>query len=214
MKANTYPCIVFDLDGTLADTIDDIVSAVQKTMEHGGLPPESREMIRSNIGGGARNLLIRCMGSAEKAEAELSYFADYYAKHCAEQTTLYPFAKEVLAYYHGECYVALATAKARAATEKILTHFGIAQYFDQVVTADDVQNPKPAPDGIQQIIAKSGFRPEEMVLVGDTTTDIRTGKNAGIKTCCVPYGYGSMEDMLALQPDYSVTSLSELKNLL
>lgn len=210
-----FPCVIFDLDGTLADTMDDIVSAVQNTMEHAGFPPKSKETVRANIGGGARNLLIRCMnGSAELADQELAYFAKFYAEHAAVQTVLYPFAEEVLAYFHERGYVALATAKARAATESILKEFGIAGYFDQVVTADDVSNPKPAPDCIRLIMEKSGFAPEDMVLIGDTTTDMRTGKNAGIHTCCVSYGYGKLEDILPLEPDYTITSLAELKNLL
>ena len=221
MRANThidphrFSCVVFDLDGTLADTMDDIVSAVQKTLDHAGFPPKSKETIRENIGGGARNLLIRCMnGSEELADAELQYFAKYYAEHAVSKTILYPFVEEVLSYYHERGYVALATAKARAATEQILNHFGIAHYFDQVVTADDVSNPKPAPDCINKIIAQSGINPNEIVLIGDTTTDMRTGKNAGISTCCVTYGYGKLEDIIALEPDFSIASLIELKNLL
>lgn len=216
MKAENCPfradCIIFDLDGTLADTIDDIVATAQHIMAQAGFEPKSREAIRALIGGGARKLLVRCFdGSEELADRWLAPFAEHYSTHAVCHTRLYPHAKEILEHYHGRIPLALATAKAEAPTMAILDHFGILPYFSAVVTSDHVTRPKPDGECIQLILDRLHLDPGQVWMVGDTTTDLLTAQNGGVRACAVSYGYGKREDMEALHPDLWIDSLAELK---
>lgn len=205
--------IIFDLDGTLADTLPDIADAANYALRAVGCDEQSYESIRACIGGGAKNLIRRALGveHAELFEETLRIFSARYAEHVVDKTLLYPEVKSVLEYFYGKKRLALATFKSRQGTMKILGHFGILKFFDIIITVDDVANPKPHPECLEKVLAFYHIGPEEAVYIGDTVTDIATGKNAGMQTCAVTYGFGTADEVLYLNPNYAVDSFSGLK---
>jgi len=207
--------IIFDLDGTLANTLPDITAAVKYAMNVVGCPIQSDDEVKACIGGGAKNLIKRTLGEEHKQlfDEALAVFADYYSKHVVDETRLYPDVISVLDHYYGKKHIALATFKARQGTMEILEHFDIRRYFDVVVTVDDVEKPKPDPECLMKVLSVLRAAPGEAVYVGDTITDIKTGKNAGVITCAVTYGFGTTEEVLSQKPDFTISSLKQIKKI-
>jgi len=208
--------IIFDLDGTLANTLPDITAAVKYAMNVVGCPIQSDDTVKACIGGGAKNLIKRTLGEEHKhlLDEALAVFADYYSEHVVNETRLYPDVISVLDHYYGKKHIALATFKARQGTMRILEHFGIRRYFDTVVTVDDVNRPKPDPECLQKILGVLHAAPAEAIYVGDTITDIKTGKNAGVITCAVTYGFGTTEEVFTQNPDCIISSLKLITRII
>ncbi|WP_329885919.1 HAD-IA family hydrolase [Pseudoramibacter faecis] len=210
-----YPYIIFDLDGTLVDTCPDLVKTVQYIIKKYQFEEKPYEFIRGCIGGGARNILLRALG-ADKSELIdfelLPLFSEYYTAHCADTSKVYPGVVDILdGYKQQNKHLAVATFKIRSATEKIFRKFDLMKYFDVIVTADDVDKPKPDPDCILKILDFYGCNKTEAILVGDTKTDYLTGKNAGIDVCMVTYGYGEKNVLQNLTPLYLIDDITEIK---
>lgn len=210
-----YDLLIFDLDGTLVDSAPDIVATVQYIINKYGFEPKDDAFIRNCIGGGARNVLLKSLGQEREGLIDseiLGVFKDYYTENCDVYTVLYPGVKETLEYYRrAGKMIALATYKIRSATEKILKTLNIDQYFELIVTADDVENPKPHPECVQKILKYYKNNPEQAVLIGDTKTDFMTGHNADIDVCAVTFGYGEEEVLRDLKPAYLVETMDEVK---
>lgn len=210
-----YKLIVFDLDGTLVDSAPDIVATVQYIIKEYGFEPKEDAYIASCIGGGARNVLLKALGQdrEQQIDAELlEVFKKYYLANCAVHSKLYPGIRDVLMHYSkAGKKLAVATFKVRNATEKILDVLDIGQYFDVVVTADDVEHPKPDPECILKIVEQIEIGRSKTILVGDTKTDLCTGNNASVDVCAVTYGYGVKEELNALNPTFLISEASELK---
>ncbi len=211
----TLNLVIFDFDGVIIDSAQDLAAAARHSLLYlgSGVPPFP--FIRSCIGGGARNLLLRCLDDDKKDRVDeaLPLFREYYERHCADHTALYPGVREVLEFYSHRKRLALATYKIRTATHKILAALNVDRHFDVVVTADDVQRPKPDAECIDYVLQNLHCSPDDAILVGDTPTDIRTAKNAGISSCAVLYGIGTRQDLAACSPDFMVENILELKNI-
>ncbi|MDO4566931.1 MAG: HAD-IA family hydrolase [Oscillospiraceae bacterium] len=205
--------IIYDLDGTVADTRADIIEAVRKTMLSFGVAAPGDEEIASFIGGGARNVLRRALGEANESRLDeaLPFFAETYNANSAVKTRLYDGVREILAYYEGKKRQTMATFKSRAGTDNILKHFDIEKYFEMVVTADDVERPKPDPECINAILERFGLEPGDALLVGDTPTDMKTGRAAGVVVCAVDYGFAPIEELRDYSPDFEVSNITEIK---
>jgi phosphoglycolate phosphatase len=212
---STFDLIVFDLDGTVIDSAEDLVEAARHSLRHVGSGEPSFAFIKSCIGGGARNLLLRCLDDDKKDRVDqaMAFFRQYYERHCTDHTVLYPGMYEVLRYYAGKKHLALATFKIRTATLRILEHLTVIDCFDVVITADDVSHPKPDPECIQTILQRVHLNPENTLLVGDTSTDVLTGQNAGVATCAVRYGIGSQQQLANAQPTFIIDDIRELKEI-
>lgn len=213
-ESQIYDYLIFDLDGTLVDTCPDIIETVKFIIDQYDFPEKSDAFIRSCIGGGARNVLLKALGADQAAliDAEiLPLFVKHYTEHCDNKTFAYDGVETVLQYYKnlGKA-LSVATFKIRSATEKILKTMNLIDYFDILVTADDVKNPKPHPDCIIAILDFYHCKPAEAILIGDTKTDYLTGFNAGIDVCAVTFGYGDSDEMRALKPAFVIDTLEEL----
>lgn len=213
-----YDYLIFDLDGTLVDTCPDIIETVKYIIDRYGFQQKSDAFIRSCIGGGARNVLLKALGADQAAliDAEiLPLFVAYYTEHCDNKTFAYDGVETVLQHYKNQGKaLSVATFKIRSATEKILKKLKLIDYFDILVTADDVKNPKPHPDCIIAILDYYNCNPAKAVLIGDTKTDYLTGTNAGIDVCGVTFGYGDPDEMRALKPAYVIDTMEELTAVL
>ncbi|MGB8886542.1 MAG: HAD-IA family hydrolase [Candidatus Korobacteraceae bacterium] len=213
--ARTYDVIIFDLDGVVIDSIPDLVAALRHSLHQVGSSDRDPVFVRSCIGGGARNILLRCLdeNKKERIDEAMQTFRAYYEENCTNQTTLFPGVREILEFYSGKTRLALATFKIRPATLKILTQLDVLKYFEVVITADDVQRPKPDPECINRILNNLHSSRDAAILIGDTPTDVSTGKNAGISTCAVLYGIGTRRELDACEPDFIVESILDLKQI-
>lgn len=211
----TFDLVIFDFDGVIIDSAQDLAAAARHSLLQlrSGVP--AFPFIRNCIGGGARNLLLRCLDEDKKdlVDEAMAIFRIYYEQHCTDRTVLFPGVRDVLEFYSHHKRLALATGKIRTATYKILAALNIDHYFDVIVTADDVQRPKPDPECINYVLQKLHCASDTTILIGDTPTDLRTAKNAAISSCAVLYGIGSRRDLDACNPDFIVENILELKNI-
>ena len=211
----TFDVIVFDLDGVIIDSAEDLVAAVRHSVRQAGSADPGFSFVRNGIGIGARNLLLRSLDEDKKDRVDeaMALFREYYEQNCTNHTVLYPGVRDVLALYGHKKQLALATFKIRAATLKILATLGVREYFDVVVTADDVRRPKPDPECINYIVHALHCDPATVLLVGDTRTDVQTGKNAGIATCAVLYGIGTRDELKTATPDFIIDDIRKLRDI-
>jgi len=208
--------MIWDLDGTLADTMPDITEALRAAARAVGYGELTPEQTKNKVGGGARKALAAVFGEDghELVEPAVEYFRRFYSEHCAERSRLYPGVREVLDHFSGTLHCGLATAKIRPATEHLLAALGVVDRFDCIVTADELQRMKPDPQSIELVLAGLRVAPEVTVMVGDMATDIQAGRAAGVHTVGVTYGYGDLEVLQASNADALVDSPLELIELI
>jgi phosphoglycolate phosphatase len=204
-----FPVYLFDIDGTLLDSAQDICGAVRQVLESAGSPPLSFEFLKSYIG----RHLIDCFGdvipncSAEQLDALVAQYRTIYRDRGHTQTTVYPGVAEALAALGGR--KGTATTKGTPTTRLVLEQFGLLPYFDHVQGTDGFPC-KPAPDVIFTALKAMGADVSECLFVGDSPADMEAGKRAGVKTCAVRYGYGKADQLAEFEPDYWVSDLREL----
>lgn len=212
-----YDYLIFDLDGTLVDTCPDIIETIKFIIERYRFAEKSDGFIRSCIGGGARNVLLKVLGEDKEALIDgeiLPLFVKHYTENCDKKTFAYDGVEDVLKYYKNQGKaLSVATFKIRSATEKILETLNLIDYFDILITADDVKNPKPHPDCIIAILDYYACKSSQAILIGDTKTDFLTGTNAGIDVCGVTFGYGDPDEVRDLKPAYVIDTIKELKEV-
>ena len=204
-----YPVYLFDVDGTLVDSAEDICGAILETLEATPLRGLSRECLVRYVGVALldmfQELLPECTPQRHE-ELVQTYRRIYFARgHRA--TRVFPGVVEALGALGGR--KATATTKATSTTRIVLEQFGLAPYFDHVQGTDGFAY-KPAPDVILKSLAALGARPEECLLVGDSPADMEAGRRAGVSVCAVRYGYGDPARMAQYKPDFWVSDLREL----
>jgi phosphoglycolate phosphatase len=206
--------IIFDLDGTLIDSVTDLANSVNYTLGRLDLPLHTREEIKSFVGDGVQKLLKRSLEQThmEKFEDAFSIFMAHYGQHCTDNTILYPEVAETLPSLTKSYSLAVLTNKSVAFSHKILTALGVHTYFKEVLGGDSFSTKKPDPEGIFYLADKWSIDPvNEMVMVGDHATDIEVGRRAGCTTVFIDGGIGETR---GLTPDLTINSMAELPGLL
>ena len=183
--------ILFDLDGTLLDTLDDLADAVNVTLSHFGCPVRTREEVRQFVGNGAERLIrLALPGKADDPDAleVLGFFKTYYAAHSQIKTRPYDGILEALAEVKKEFLVAIVSNKPDNAV-KILC----SQYFTDVYALGESSDcpRKPAPDMVHKAMAAIGA--DACIYVGDSEVDVKTAKNAGVPCLSVLWGFRDQE---------------------
>jgi 2-phosphoglycolate phosphatase len=176
--------VVFDLDGTLVDSCEDIAAAANHCLERAGLATRSVAEIRSFIGDGARLLLARAsrLGDADPAlDVLLEAFSIYYTEHAIDRTALLPGVREVLAEL-SHLPLAVCTNKPRATTAAMLEGLGIARHFAAIVAAGDVAHHKPHPEPLERVSRLLDVPCARLVLVGDGPQDMECARAAGARS--------------------------------
>ncbi len=205
--------LIFDLDGTLVDTLDDIAASVNHTLAHLGRGPISRDAVRRFVGDGIEALMARSLGEATDCLPEaVTLYKEHHRKNLVVRSAAYPSVKETLEHFR-EIPMAVISNKTTEFVVPLIERLNIAHYFKMVIGADSGLPLKPAPDSVRHIMAEFGAPQERTAIVGDGTTDVRAGKAAGIITCSVASGFRSEEELRQAGPDYVIHSLSELKTL-
>jgi phosphoglycolate phosphatase len=206
----TYKLYVFDLDGTLVDTRTDIARALETVLSGAGYDVPTREQVISVIGGGSENAVRKLTGLTGKAlMPHLSKFMALYEELCSDNTRVYDGGIALLERLKAQnAVLALVTMKSKAPTYKIMQRHGLSM-FDEVITFDDVERRKPDPDSLNKIMQKYDIQSNDALMIGDTVTDMRYAKAAGIDACAMLYGYGVTNEVLAENPQYALSSFLE-----
>jgi phosphoglycolate phosphatase len=207
--------IVFDLDGTLADTLPDIVAAANSACHRLGLPEQTPTAIRGMIGGGERKLIERLVGPAHQDRVEecLQLYLDHYTRHNGELARVYPGVVGTLERLRGKRLGVLSNKLWRL-TQQTLDAIGIARFFAAIRGGGASLPLKPAPDQLLALTADMGVRTSRTLMVGDKSADIQAGRAAGAFTAAVTYGYGDLNSLTAASPDFLLTRFGQLLEIL
>ncbi len=205
--------LIFDLDGTLIDSKQDIVDGVNAARAHMGLSPLDVATVASYVGHGAPVLMRKAMGAdapdADVKEA-LRFFIDYYHANPLEHTVLYPGVREALDELHGAGKtLAVLTNKPEAISKRIVDGLGLDSHFFRVYGGDSFVEKKPHPMAIDRLVEEAGVPKAATVMVGDSSVDIKTARNAGVAACGVSYGF-QPESLQAEPPDFLIDDMREL----
>jgi len=188
--------VIFDLDGTLVDSLEDLYLAVDHALREHGLPPRSREEVLSYIGEGAARLVGRAVAPADHLlEPVLASWRAHYEGHLLDHTRLYPGMASVLA--SATVPMAVHTNKPGAMARRILDGLGVRSRFLRVVGGDDAPR-KPDPTGVLSLMQEAGAAAAEAVLVGDSGVDLATAAAAGIRFLPVSWGFVPAGDLARL----------------
>jgi len=212
---NQVRLVVFDLDGTLVDSEQDLALSVNAMRQDMGLNPLPLDSIASYIGHGVTVLVRRALGelaTAENMEKGLAFFLNYYQEHMLDHTAPYPGVVEALDKLRTH-KLAVLTNKPVGFSREMLTRLGLAPYFTFVYGGNSFSQKKPDPIGVHRMMEDLEFRPVETLMVGDSDTDVLTGRNAGVWTCGVTYGLGA-HTLHETPPDLVIDDLRELPLLL
>lgn len=207
--------LVFDLDGTLIDSKLDLTRSVNAMLEYMQLAPLHEQVVGTYIGHGVRTLVQRALGNQVKdgnVDEALAYFLQHYERHLLDHTVLYPGVREALAELTHRQLAVLSNKNTRF-SQTILEGLGVAAYFTLIFGGDSFPEKKPDPRGLRALMERTGATSGRTMMVGDSDTDIRTGRNASAWTCGVTYGIGR-STLDASMPDLMVGDLRELPLLL
>ena len=213
MADTKYKLILWDLDGTLIDTIEDLAAAVNYALELRGLPLPSLTEYRGMVGHGVRNLVKQALGrSAETlTDSALENFKDYYTANIDVHTRPYPGIPELLGDLNAAgVKMAVASNKFQAGTEHLIREFFPDIPFVSILGNREGYPLKPDPEIVEEVLRSSGLRKEDAVMVGDSGTDMRTAANGGIAGIAVGWGYRPMSASEQYRYAGSVTELRAL----
>jgi phosphoglycolate phosphatase len=204
-----FPVYLFDIDGTLLDSAEDVCGAIQQVIAAAGGPAAPFEYLKSFIGFHLNAPFGELFPGYTQAQIDglIQQYRSVYLARRHQSTRVFPGVVEALEATGGR--KGTATTKGTPTTRAVLEQFGLLSYFDHVQGTDGFPC-KPAPDVILTSLAALGARPEDCLMVGDSPADMEAGKRAGVKTCAVLYGYGKREDLARFQPDYWLADLREL----
>ena len=209
--------VIFDLDGTLLNTLGDLRAATNHALEVRGLPPHSMEEIRQFIGNGIRMLICRAMpeGTPEaEIDAALDDFKAYYAAHIHDRTVPYDGIPQLLtALRKRGIKVAVLSNKIDSASQQLIEYFFPGK--TDVVFGEHVGVPrKPDPTSCRMVMQQLGVQPEQVLYVGDSGTDMQTAKNAGLYAVGVTWGFRSKEVLLKYGADVLVHRPEQILQIL
>ncbi|MFS2071754.1 HAD-IA family hydrolase [Pseudomonas sp. CT11-2] len=213
MRPSDYKLLIFDWDGTLADSIGRIVEAMHVASRRSGFPLRDDFAVKGIIGLGLPEA-IRTL-YPEIGDGEMMAFRDYYAEHYiaaeAVPSPLFEGVLESMEAFRADGYhLAVATGKARRGLDRVLKAHGWEDYFDVTRAADETAS-KPHPLMLEQILAHCEVRPEQALMVGDSSFDLQMARNAGMDSVAVSYGAQSIEALQQFEPRLSIDRFSELR---
>jgi phosphoglycolate phosphatase len=186
--------VVFDLDGTLVDSKRDLADSANEMLTGYGAAALSEEAITRMVGAGAPQLVARTLQAAHlevPLDEALAKFLESYDRRLTNHTRPYPGIPEVLTELDAEgMKMALLTNKPLEASERILDAFDLARFFRRRIGGDGPWPRKPAPDGLRFLLREESTEPAEAVMVGDSSVDLATARNAGVRVCLARYGFG------------------------
>jgi len=205
--------IMFDLDGTLADTGHDLAESVNFTRAHFHLSPLRDKLVYANVGRGVEHLLRRSLPEEgpENFPEVMKVFLAHYEKHLLDRTVLYPGVHEVLKHFRSKRRLVVSN-KIHRLTLAVVRGLGVAEEFDDILGGDSAAQKKPDPALLQLALEKFQVPAATALMVGDGDIDVEAGKRAGVVTCGVTYGLANRDELVVAKPDFLIDNLSELVN--
>ena len=211
--------LVFDLDGTLVDSRIDLVQSVNAMLEHFHRPRLPGEVIASYVGDGAPMLVRRALGDPDEevvVEEAVEYFLAYYRVHKLDHTQVYPGVREALEAirdHHGsDRRMAVLSNKPVNPSRAIIDALGLGEFFIRVYGGNSFHTKKPDPLGIETLLGETGMQSDQAIMIGDSSIDVITGRNAELWTCGVTYGFAprTLDDA---PPDVLIDAPADLVEL-
>lgn len=207
--------IIFDLDGTLINSLKDIAISLNFALEKLGLERLDEEKVRGYIGSGIKKLMEDVLGSDDDSRVPqmISYFREHHEKHLLDNTVLYPGVREILEFFSSK-KKAVISNKNKEFSVAVLRGLGAEHYFDVVLGPEDTSQRKPSPEPILRVLSCLNVSMFQALMVGDNPIDVEAGKAAGVLTCGVTYGFCKKEDVERANPDFVINDILKLKSLI
>lgn len=212
MKYSTY---IFDLDGTLLDTLADLAAAVNYALRQHGMPEHTIDDVRRFVGNGVRKLMERAIPDGEKNpdfEATFATFREYYMHHSLDTTRPYPGIMETLEALNAQgCRLAVVSNKMMAATKELCQHF-FAETIEVAIGENEAAGirKKPAPDTVFEALRQLGEEKDSAVYVGDSDVDLETANNSGLPCISVLWGFRNRNFLIQHGAKTFISAPSEL----
>ena len=211
--------ILFDLDGTLADTVPDLAVAVDRMLLDLGLRPAGGLRVRRWVGNGATRLLQRALHDADAPsipiEQALALFLEHYGNEFTARSRLYPGVAETLRKLAARgLSLAVCTNKPAIFVRPLLAHFGIEPLFSAIVAGDDLPLKKPDPAPLRHLADQLKVSIADCLMVGDSRNDVEAAQAAGMPVAAVSYGYNYGENIQDCNPDIVIDTFCDLANLI
>ena len=211
--------IIFDLDGTLINTIADLGACTNYALEKLGYPTHDIESYKFRVGNGINNLFRRSLPEGEKTDENVlrvrREFIPYYNAHNTDLSRPYPGMVELLEALQTEgILLAVASNKYQEATTKIIGELYPSIRFSAVLGQREGINIKPYPQIVFDILQATGVDKADVLYVGDSGVDMQTGLNAGVETCGVTWGFRPRTELEPFHPQHIVDSVEELRQII
>ncbi len=210
--------VIFDLDGTLIDSRLDLIHSVNAMLRHLQRPELPGDVVASYVGDGAPMLVRRALGDPKDEKflkSALEYFLSYYKEHKLDHTTVYAGIPEALRHIQSNGarrQMAVLSNKPVNPSRAIVEALGLGEFFSHVYGGNSFETKKPDPQGIRSILKETGVSADHALMVGDSSIDILTGRNAGLATCGVTYGFAP-HTLGTVLPDVVVDTPQELRDI-
>jgi phosphoglycolate phosphatase len=216
LKKIAIDFIIFDLDGTLADSLADLAKAANYCSSRLGLPGHTPEAVKGMIGGGERKFIERVVGEGNESRIDdcLGLYLEYYSHHCGDLTRPYPGVQETLAQLSRDRKLAVLTNKRQSLAECVLEVMGLTRFFAVIRGGGDELPLKPSPEPLQAVLRDLGAEPARSLMVGDKPADVGAARGAGTFVAAVTYGYGELADLQAAAPDFILDTISQLPEII
>jgi phosphoglycolate phosphatase len=220
----SFDVVMFDLDGTLVETAPEILDATNDTLRDFDFPQVTEQQVNDWIGHGTRELLIQALvfgwkvddatvRASDRLPAIVACFDKHYQQRCGTRSRLYPQVRETLTTLRQQgVKLAVVTNKEGRYTTTVLNAHGLLPLLDAVVSGDTFATKKPTPAGVHSCLSRFGVTAERALFVGDSSIDVATARNAGVRVWALPYGYNMGQPIEACNPDRVIPDCSALLN--
>lgn len=214
-----YDTVIFDLDGTLMDTLEDLADAVNEILSRNGYPVRTIREVRRIVGNGLRQTLTLCLPEGTKQEVVdrlLPEFASYYQENCQIKTKPYDGIEDTLRELSAKGFKLAIVSNKRDEAVKKLNREYFAEYVRVAIGENESAGirKKPAPDTVYQALRELGSSREQAVYVGDSEVDRMTAENAGLPCVSVDWGFRDREELEKLKPAWLISRPEELLKIL
>ncbi|MCL2485351.1 MAG: HAD-IA family hydrolase [Endomicrobia bacterium] len=209
-----YDFLIFDLDGTIADSQKDITSAINLVRNEYGCKPLTVKKVRSFLGSGVNALIDKAFPGPDKEihKNALKRFKFHYGQTLTDTTVLYPGIEKTLKTLKSK-KKAILSNKTEDFSQEIVKRLRISKYFIEVWGGDTAGVKKPDPKPVFDLMKIAGIKPDKTVLIGDSENDFRAAKAAGIASIAVLYGYSDIKQIKKFKPDYIIEKPEEIINI-
>lgn len=212
-----YPLVIFDLDGTILDTLGDLHASVNIAMDAFSMPRRTLAEVRAFVGNGIRRLMELCVPEdtpIEIIDQVQQVFSAHYKQHCNDRTRPYAGIPELIRELRiVGCKTAVVSNKDDYAVRELCElHF--SNLFDAVVGSREGVHKKPAPDSVNEVLAQLGFSHREAIYIGDSEVDLQTAENAGMELITVSWGFRDEEDLRNIGCKTIASTVEQLREIL